>query len=43
VVRQLEETIDFDGQFENVSRQLASGELDLYSAADMIYDRYFRK
>jgi putative protein kinase ArgK-like GTPase of G3E family len=43
VERQLEETIDFDGQFKNVSRQLASGELDLYTAADMIYDRCFRK
>ncbi len=43
VVRQLEETVDFNGQFEHLSRQLASGELDLYSAADMIYDRYFGK
>jgi LAO/AO transport system kinase len=43
IVKQLEDMIDFDGQFESVSRQLAAGEIDPYSAADMIYDHYFRR
>ncbi len=43
VVKQLEEAIEIDGQFAEVSRMMAQGELDLYGAAEMIFDRYFRR
>ena len=43
LMKQLEEMIDFDGQFDHLSRQLSSGETDPYTAADMIYDHYFHK
>lgn len=43
IVKQLEEMVDFDEQFAQISRQLAAGETDPYSAADTIYDHYFRR
>lgn len=42
IVRDLDRMMDLDGQFESVSSRLNSGETDPYSAADEIYEHYFR-
>lgn len=42
IVKDLDRMIDLDGQFERISSRLISGETDPYSAADEIYEHYFR-
>ena len=42
IVKDLDRMIDLDGQFESISSKLNSGETDPYSAADEIYEHYFR-
>ncbi len=42
IVKDLDRLIDLDGQFESISSKLNSGETDPYSAADEIYEHYFR-
>lgn len=43
VVRELQETIGSDSRFDDIGRRMTNGEIDLYGAADEIYERYFRK
>ena len=42
IVKDLDHMIDLDGQFESISSKLTSGETDPYTAADEIYEHYFR-
>ena len=42
IVKDLDRMIDLDGQFESISSKLNSGETDPYTAADEIYEHYFR-
>ncbi len=42
IVKDLDQMIDLDGQFEKIATRLNNGETDPYSAADQIYEHYFR-
>ncbi len=42
IVKDLDQMIDLDGQFEKIAARLNAGETDPYSAADQIYEHYFR-
>jgi LAO/AO transport system kinase len=43
IIEHLEQRVDIDQELEKISRELLSGKIDPYSAADDIYEQYFRR